>query len=770
MPEDGNVSRRAVLTRLAVGTTIASGLTDGGVADDGSEREGDAGKQTRFGAGFAAQSAGGLYGGEYVLDRRDEYVQVMPINVILRTDRSLEEIRRVLRSAGWTTVDGNSLSGAPKYARNAAGEPIRAELDVADDTWNFDARDQRTHASLWTFHEGDDDLRNVSIAAHVDVGTLIEMKYDVKFSELVGDPASAVSPGHRGERFDAARERLVEVFIADGWEEVGRVEYANDHGSGDGSEGYWRDHDGFAAVLEPAEGTDAAGGSDDAADEGGFPYEIRTGSATPDGKQVTFEGSVTAPSGEVTVGFAWQDDNAMWGETDSQTFAPDGTREFSITGEVPRNAFDYPYYAWAVFHDHGEARYRGDIREVRVPDYSGTVAVETLGVDAGTDSATIRGRVTDFGQASEIPVGGEVTEDGGIWHGASRETKTPGDDPAFAVEVGDLEPGTEYRGRAFGQVSSGAGSAKVTGEAVSFTTDGGEEGDESGEIAVETGDASPDPETPRFVTFTGRIEGLSEGSTAEVGFEYQDYNAMWGETATEEISGGETAGGEATEFTITEQMPYVGREFPYRAVATVRDSSGTERHVGETRQVSVPNFVDTIAVETVDVTASGTTATVRGRIADFGQATEVLANAEVWRPGSNSRTSRTERVSLSADGSPEFEVTIPGLDPDAEYRARTMAEIPAGPTYATTYGNEVTFTTGDGDSGTDESTTTTQSDSEAEGETGADSGTTTTEEEPTPKTTEEADAAGAAAEEPTTTTTEAEREPTTTTTTTTEEP
>ena len=724
MPDDGNVSRRAVLTRLAVGTTVASGLADGGVADDGGERERNAGEL--LGVGLAAQSSGGLYGGEYVLERRDEYVEVMPVNVILRTDRSVAEIRRTLRDAGWVTVGGGTLSGAPKYALDATGEPVRAALDVASRRWNFANRGRRVHASLWSFREGDD-LQNVSIAAHVDARTRIEMKYDVKFSELFGDPTSAVSPGHRGGRFDAARERLVEVLTANGWEEVGRVEYAADHGN----EGHWRDHDGFAAVLEPAGGADAGGGSDDAADEGGFPYEIRTGDATAEGTRVTFEGSVTAPSGEVTVGFAWQDDNAMWGETDTRTFAPEGTREFSITGEVPRNAFDYPYYAWAIFHEHGEARYRGEVREVRVPDFSDTVAVETVGVDAGTDSATIRGRVTDFGQASEVPVGGEVTEDGGIWHGVSRATLTPGDDPAFAVEVGDLEPGTEYRGRAFGQVESGAGSAKVTGEAVSFATES-QSGD--GDVSVETGDASPDPETPRFVTFTGRIEGLADDATAEVGFEYQDYNAMWGETATEEVSGGETDGG-GTEFTITEQMPYVGRDFPYRAVATVRDSSGTERVVGETRRVSVPNFVDTIAVETVDVTVSGTTATVHGRIADFGQATEVLANAEVWRPGSNSRTTRSERVRLSADGSPEFEVTIAGLDPDAEYRARALAEIPAGPTYATTYGNEVAFTSGGGDSGT-----TTEDDDAG---TGADSGTTTTEEggEPTTTTTEESSAA-----------------------------
>ena len=696
MTGDENVSRRDVLARLAVGTTVASGMAKGRDA-----RKQIPASNTEYSrATFADQgNQTGLYGGEYVLERYDEYVQVMPVNVILLTDRSVDEIWRTLRSAGWTTLTGSSLSGYPKYARNASGEPVQAELDVADETWNFQARQRRTHASLWKFHEGDDERQNVSIAAHVDVGTPIEMKFDAKFSDLIRNPPAAVSPGHRGLQFDLARNQLVELFIANGWEEVGQVQYAADHEN----EGHWRDHDGFATVLEPSDsaGTDASG----------FPCSIETGSATADGKTVTFTGTVTAPSGRVTVGFAWQDDNLMWGETDEETFAPEGTREFSITAEVPRTAFEYPYYAWAVFHDHGDVRYRGELREVLVPDFSDTVEIETVGVDTGSKSATIRGRVAAFGEASEVPVGAEVSEDGGIWRGVSRETKTPADDPAFAVEVRDLEPGTEYLGRAFGEVTSGPGSVKVTGEELSFAT---ESETEDGEVTVETDDAIPDAETPRYVTFTGRIDGLSADATAQVGFEYQDYNAMWGETATEEVS----EPGE-TEFTITEKMPYVGREFPYRAIATVEGPSGTERYVGETRSVAVPNFIDTIAVETVDVTVSKTTATVRGRVADFGKAETVLANAEVWRPGSSTRTSRTERVRLSTDGSPKFEIRFTDLEPDADYRARTLAEIPVGPIYATTYGNEVAFTTGGGDSGTEESTT------------------TTTTEEPTTTTTEE---------------------------------
>lgn len=210
------------------------------------------------------------------------------------------------------------------------------------------------------------------------------------------------------------------------------------------------------------------------------------------------------------------------------------------------------------------------------------------------------------------------------------------------------------------------------------------------DVTVETVSASPKSHTPRYVTFTGRVAGVPDGVSAAVGFEYQDYNAMWGETDTVEI----TAEG-TTEFSITEQMPYIGRNFPYRAIAHLEGTS----YVGDKQQVKVPNFIDTVKVKTTDVSVSGTTATVHGHIADFGKATTLEASAEITS-GSFSDTQGIQR-SLSTDskqvsdvGPHDFHIQYYNLDPNTDYEARTLAKIPAGPTSVTTHGNVVEFTTG----------------------------------------------------------------------------
>lgn len=198
---------------------------------------------------------------------------------------------------------------------------------------------------------------------------------------------------------------------------------------------------------------------------------------------------------------------------------------------------------------------------------------------------------------------------------------------------------------------------------------------------VRTGGASVDG---RNVTFAGRIEGAG---TWYVGFKYADYNDFWTDTEMRTVEAGER-------FSVTTRVPYSGYPFPYVAVAVAEPGTNAPAYSGAIRQVEVPFVGDTVEVETVGVVPEATTALVRGRIADFGEAEEleVGAHLEKQGPGPTSYTVPT-RITKERGDDPNFEVPVSDLEPDTTYTVRAYAALPAGPVDREVFGEPLTFAT-----------------------------------------------------------------------------
>ncbi|WP_226023930.1 S8/S53 family peptidase [Halomicrobium salinisoli] len=221
-----------------------------------------------------------------------------------------------------------------------------------------------------------------------------------------------------------------------------------------------------------------------------------------------------------------------------------------------------------------------------------------------------------------------------------------------------------------------------------------EEHSSEGLISVITGDASPNEDTPQFVTFNGRVENVPEDTTVTVGFDLKGDDGIWAERWTNEI----TPDG-ATEFSTTEKMSYIDGFFQYRAF--VKTDGESSKQTGETRSVRVPNFIDTVEVETVDVNVSGTSATVTGRITDFGKATSVTGGidlSQVEDQGILSFSTSSQFPELSPDGQREFDIEISELAPNIEYEVRAKAMLPGVVERISTQGNALQFQTGSAES------------------------------------------------------------------------
>lgn len=221
--------------------------------------------------------------------------------------------------------------------------------------------------------------------------------------------------------------------------------------------------------------------------------------------------------------------------------------------------------------------------------------------------------------------------------------------------------------------------------------DGDEDQSSDESISVITGEASPLEETPRFVEFTGRVEGVPDDTSVTVGFDLMGDAGIWGKRWSTEI----TPNG-PTEFSTTERMSAIDTVYQYRAF--VKTNGESSKRTGETKSVRVPNFIDTVAVETVDVSVSGVAATVTGRITDFGKATSVSADVEldtVDDQGGARYSISGERPTLSPDGQREFTIELRELEPNTEYTVRAKATLPSVPGPVETTGNALQFTTGD---------------------------------------------------------------------------
>lgn len=221
---------------------------------------------------------------------------------------------------------------------------------------------------------------------------------------------------------------------------------------------------------------------------------------------------------------------------------------------------------------------------------------------------------------------------------------------------------------------------------------------------IRTGPASVDG---RRVTFTAEIDPtVRDGPWEAVGFWYADYNLFWYPTPVKRLD--EVAG---TTVSITDTVPYSDFSFPYFAYLT--GDADAEREIttfdggtrlpaprGDIRSVAVPSTADTVTVETVDVFPDATSVTVRGRIADYGKALEIFAGAH-YGPKDRVVGPLSTVVEKVPGEDPRFQVELGGLEPNTEYTVRAAAAVPAGPVVDTTYGNDVTFTTGPaGDRGT----------------------------------------------------------------------
>ena len=213
---------------------------------------------------------------------------------------------------------------------------------------------------------------------------------------------------------------------------------------------------------------------------------VTTGSASADGRRVTFAGSIdpAARGGDwEAVGFWFADYNGFWYPTPVKRLGEFSGTSFGITATVPYSRHVFPYFAYLT-DDADAAREvtsfdaddswpaeRGEIRRVTVPSTADTVSVRTVDVIPSETGATVRGRIEEYGKALDIDAGahyGEKFDYAGPY--STVVEKSPGDDPRFQVEFRDLEPDTEYTVRAVAAVPAGPVSDTAFGNDVTVTT------------------------------------------------------------------------------------------------------------------------------------------------------------------------------------------------------------------------------------------------------------------------------------------------------------
>lgn len=264
------------------------------------------------------------------------------------------------------------------------------------------------------------------------------------------------------------------VFVSyDGPESIGhKVDYTLDNGfAGVMIWELTQDHE--AQLLDVIDERRSKGSGDATV----IDVTVTTGTATATGRRVTFHGAVRVRgrgTHAVEVGFRFSDYNASWRTTETKRLeVTAGTpTEFTITETVPVAGFSYPYHAFATLPEKTNSKsYEGETSEVRVPPLVDDVSVQTTEIRPSKTSAEIRGRITSFGDAREIGVGGMVEPaSGGVAHGMEIGPRAPDDNSRFTVTVEDLTPDTAYIGWAFASVHEQLGTPTVAGEKQSFRT------------------------------------------------------------------------------------------------------------------------------------------------------------------------------------------------------------------------------------------------------------------------------------------------------------
>ena len=224
----------------------------------------------------------------------------------------------------------------------------------------------------------------------------------------------------------------------------------------------------FRAVAETDDGSDAGATltfvTEEPEDE---PPTVRTrGSSDVDDTSAIVTGEVTDIGGadEVNAAFEWREDGSSeWRTTSPQIL--DTPAEFreelsELTAETS--------YEFRAIADSEEGAERGDTRSFTTEEPEDEPpAVSTDRATEITDtSSTLTGEVTDLGGADEVEAAFEWREDGASeWRTTS--SKTLDTSGAFADELHDLEPGTEYEFRAIAETDWGSDA----GDVVSFVTD-----------------------------------------------------------------------------------------------------------------------------------------------------------------------------------------------------------------------------------------------------------------------------------------------------------
>ena len=281
-----------------------------------------------------------------------------------------------------------------------------------------------------------------------------------------------------------------------------------------------------------------------------------------------------------------------------------------------------------------------------------------------------------------VKCGGEVTDDGyldvtarGVCWGTTQNptandshTSDGTGTGVFTSATTNLEPGTKYYIRAYATNAKGTG----YGEVREFTTLDGDSD-----------------------IYTGPISGITvcsavcDGSkvTDGGGLDVMDKGLCWAKhpnptTDDMKVSKGSGLG----EFTVEMTGLEVGERYYVRAYSV----NTKETKYGNEREFTTMNGIPAVTTSSVtNITA--TTATCGGEVTDDG-GFPVTERGVCWSKSTNPTVEGSHKTGGSGNGS--FTVGIDNLEMDETYHVRAYAKN----SHTTSYGNDVVFTTLDGDS------------------------------------------------------------------------
>ena len=288
--------------------------------------------------------------------------------------------------------------------------------------------------------------------------------------------------------------------------------------------------------------------------------------------------------------------------------------------------------------------------------------VETVGID-GT---TVSGNVTDDGGAS-------ITERGVCWstdddptlHYASYPTAGTG---AYSVELNDLEPGKNYKVKAYARNSV----CPAYGEELTLTM-------EADPPTVITSDVSNIQQTT----------ALGGGNvTDNGGADVTERGVCWSTSPNPTIANShadDEAGGLGS-FTV--QMTGLTANTHYYVKAYAKNSKGKIGYGGQT-DFTTAQSISAPTVTTLAVTEpTTTTATGNGNVTDDG-GSPITERGVCWGTNHNPDLNGSFN-SCTTNGTGTYQVSMTGLTPGTTYYVRAYAINSEG----TSYGSEVSFSTG----------------------------------------------------------------------------